>query len=1190
MRPTLSLKTLLRTPFKTAITFLLVAAASFALFSRVADYAVSAREMSKVKDSYHGVITLDNGIPNMTLWDYHLSDLPKTRTITAWGIYYQSLVKPTPLTVEQMNAFASIPGVTAETRYMTGGVINEFERLNPKVSEGYDWGYDYGARFVMEGTYEGNSDYKEMIAPTSTDFSNSFPLYFSDIKQYAGRVQAKDGETAAIDIAVLTPVSEMQAERGDRALPVVYKIGNDPVYVGYAYNDYYDSLNSSTYYFGVNQYVAIFDIIDNKFTWTYSFADTLVPGERYIFTGRYVPNTFDPDFYYFKAEEFLEKIELDIKNGYLIDTSVSEEMKEAVMNGEITVMPIEEMLEYVKGVASEEYISRITDYVAGKYPMILGDFDTIDYVPSVLKADDTENIAKMMEIVDITNQDAHTFDIVYTDNMAAIPRFNDKKMTITSGRAITSEDKTACVISQYLADAYGLKLGDKLNIGLGDKLFEQYAQLGAVTYIPERKWNVAKTSELEIVGVYKDIDSENERNSDMFMGYSPNTIFVPMSQLPVPIPDDHEVKPGEYSLFIPNADDYAAVMEKAEPLAAEMGLTLRASDGGYESVKSGISDNSKVSVLTASLYIFSAMLALTLAVYLYIWRSKKAYAIMRALGTPVKTARNSLILPLAVLVVFAMLVGGVIGIIYTSGEMKNVLQGFETIGGSYVADASVPVFAVIIALICEVGFIALFTLLFLHKLAKTPPLSLLQGVTVDRRKRKMIDIITADDPPVIGAFKVRELPLQRGYSAFRHVTNYIFKHMKRAGVKTAISLTLAVVLTGAIGVITLTKSNYENMFGQVEVKSSINNVTYNNIVKLSQSDLVRNIYIYGNYAVSVNGNFGEVYLTMTNDFSRYLTDSRQDNFTVEYADGYSESLFTSDISSGNNVCVLNNKAADRFGVNLGDNLLLLNYDTLKFYDTFGKGEDYRKTVAAIHTGEYETDEELDILVQQQIEADIKQASVPYKVAGIANFTDPFIPAAVYTPLGKSAQILHSASDSEDITARLTVNFAETILSDNNRLNEMNAALENAVIDSLGVAGGEPSFHTDTTELDNIRRVRDLLATLFPIAVTAAVLIGATAPLLIIIQSAKEAAIMRILGTTKKRTRCILAFEQIILCAVGLACAAGGLVVYNAGLFAESTPLLAVCGVLYLLGGAAAALGAAVSVTSRKVLELLQVKE
>jgi ABC-type antimicrobial peptide transport system permease subunit len=111
--------------------------------------------------------------------------------------------------------------------------------------------------------------------------------------------------------------------------------------------------------------------------------------------------------------------------------------------------------------------------------------------------------------------------------------------------------------------------------------------------------------------------------------------------------------------------------------------------------------------------------------------------------------------------------------------------------------------------------------------------------------------------------------------------------------------------------------------------------------------------------------------------------------------------------------------------------------------------------------------------------------------------------------------------------------------------------------------------------------------LFPIALAGAVLIGLTAPGLIIIQSAKEAAILRVLGVTKKRARCMLIFEQIGLCVVGIILAAGGLVLYNSGLFMRSAETLAVCGVLYLLGCICAAFGASVSVTRRRILELLQ---
>ncbi|MDR0904191.1 MAG: hypothetical protein LBM59_06125, partial [Ruminococcus sp.] len=155
-------------------------------------------------------------------------------------------------------------------------------------------------------------------------------------------------------------------------------------------------------------------------------------------------------------------------------------------------------------------------------------------------------------------------------------------------------------------------------------------------------------------------------------------------------------------------------------------------------------------------------------------------------------------------------------------------------------------------------------------------------------------------------------------------------------------------------------------------------------------------------------------------------------------------------------------------------------------------------------------------------------------------------------------------------------------------------LDNLLDESMGYysydRAGSSSYYTDTTELDNIRRVRDLLIALFPIAVVAAVLIGAAVPILIIIQSSKEAAIMRVLGTTKKRTIAILSLEQIILCILGLAVAAGVLLIYNVGLFAQSGLTLAVCASIYLVASIAAALISAAVTTNKKPMELLQVKE
>ena len=109
MRKSISLKTLLRAPVKTLLTFLLIAAATFALFSRVTDYAVTTRETAKAESFYHGVAGLDNSTPPME--------------------YYQPEPKPWP-TEAQLEEFSSLPGITfTDTRYTTDGLVDAWNLL-----------------------------------------------------------------------------------------------------------------------------------------------------------------------------------------------------------------------------------------------------------------------------------------------------------------------------------------------------------------------------------------------------------------------------------------------------------------------------------------------------------------------------------------------------------------------------------------------------------------------------------------------------------------------------------------------------------------------------------------------------------------------------------------------------------------------------------------------------------------------------------------------------------------------------------------------------------------------------------------------------------------------------------------------------------------------------------------------------
>ena len=87
MRKSLALKSLLRSPLKTLLTFLLIAAASFALFSRVTDYAVTMRETESVKSLYHAVASLDNTVPDIPMIVADVYSPDRTRLVSYDTLY-----------------------------------------------------------------------------------------------------------------------------------------------------------------------------------------------------------------------------------------------------------------------------------------------------------------------------------------------------------------------------------------------------------------------------------------------------------------------------------------------------------------------------------------------------------------------------------------------------------------------------------------------------------------------------------------------------------------------------------------------------------------------------------------------------------------------------------------------------------------------------------------------------------------------------------------------------------------------------------------------------------------------------------------------------------------------------------------------------------------------------------------------
>lgn len=750
---------------------------------------------------------------------------------------------------------------------------------------------------------------------------------------------------------------------------------------------------------------------------------------------------------------------------------------------------------------------------------------------------DTEGFVRQKGWADAINYNFYAYDVVYTSDMRAIPAFNDQRLSIVQGRSVTAEDTNACVVSKDLLQAHGLSIGDSIRIQLGNKLCSGSATAFEGEELPE----FGDAIELSIVGAYYSQDA------DFAYSYSPNTVYLPSGLLPVEVPDDYEMRPNDFSVFAEKAEDIEAFHSAAESFAQKTGLNLKFSDRGWLDVKDSLGMGALASLLTTLLYIAGAVLASFLAVYLYIGRNKKQYAIMRMLGVSGKKARNAVLLPFVAVAVFAVPAGGAIGLGYAQRQgAKALAKMADSAPLGYVLDATLPISVVVLCLCLELLFVSFFAYFFLRKMKKVPPLELLQ----EGKARKFVDKkeeAGREASPAIcfdGAkLAAVEVGMPQGdYGAVRHVLAYIGRHMRRASGKTAVSLGLATVMAAGIGTLVLAKLTYQDAFYGLGVKGTATEFVFTSAARLLNSPLVKDFYCYDSFGVRVEGAEENIPMTVASNLARNLGEG----CSVDYAEGYGFSSFEGTAQ----VCLMGKGLAGKLGISPGDEVGLLSdllYSTLKEQNEDAASEGYKA----------------------------------YKVIGLVESEDANISGSIFTGIRNDVTRLFSMD--------FPMDHCEFTLADNDKLDDLDSLLEKMRGSSVAYSE-RASYHLDSGGLFQIKRVSSLLEALFPIAIAAAVLIGLFGPMLVILQSALEAACLRILGVTKRRTRCMLALEQVCLGAAGILAVAGALALYDPGRLVGSIGEFAICFGLYFLGCICGAAAASVYVTRHKVLELLQVKE
>ncbi|MCI9530651.1 MAG: hypothetical protein HFH38_02675 [Lachnospiraceae bacterium] len=770
---------------------------------------------------------------------------------------------------------------------------------------------------------------------------------------------------------------------------------------------------------------------------------------------------------------------------------------------------------------------------------------------------DTEGFAFQKGKVEAIKQSIYTYDIVYTSDMRAIPRFNEHHMAISQGRSLVEGDRDACVVNEIFLEAYGLSVGDRVSIQLGDRLFHQNPGKGARAQDAESISAFVSMEELEIVGAYRDMDDNWMRRQERGWSYSINTVFVPSGLLPIEVPDDYEPAMGEFSVLVGDPYDIGEFRQAAEPLAAEIGIPMRFSDGGWLGMKDSFEAGRWAASLTAMLSIAGAALALFLAVYLYLGRNRKVYAIMRTLGVPGKKARVSLVLPFFLLSVWGIPAGGMAGLAYTSWTAGEALAGMAANAPyGYVADTALPPGTALLCLLLELAFIFSLTLVFLWKIKKIPPLELLQDGAVHQGRGNRAGLELARDGDGASGADIAKIPEAGGIQASSHrkypapcqVAAFIWRRMRRSIGKAAIPLGLAAALMGGVGMFVLARIAYQDAAKEINVKGRALMFSSSSVGNLSSSGLVEDFYCYDSFGVRIHGMGASAPMTFTNDLDRYLAG----NYTAAYAPGYDSSC----MGSTEAVCLMGRGLAEELGIQPGDRVALLSED-----------------MYTVMSEEYKEEDVLQMKVNLKVRM--------YQVAGVIDSGAEDASGGIFAPANRVMADVYGQP--------FPFQYCEFTLSDNRKAGDLDSLLEQEKM--LGQMDAPmASFYIDMTGFWNIQRILGLLESLFPVAMAAAWLVSLFGSGLSILQSAREAAFLRVLGAAKKRVRCMLVLEQAALCIAGIILAAGGLALYSPRLFARGAKTMGACWALYFLGCLLGASTAAIQVTRHKILRLLQGKE
>jgi ABC-type antimicrobial peptide transport system permease subunit len=806
-------------------------------------------------------------------------------------------------------------------------------------------------------------------------------------------------------------------------------------------------------------------------------------------------------------------------------------------------------------------------------------------------------LAPFKNEIDVLNENLHTLGIIATADLSAMPKTQEASRFyyLTEGRWLNHQDdldgNKVIVVPEEFARIRGFELGNEITLTFRPLTDTYYGLIrDGVDSLNWRSYPAYQEA-FKIVGIY------NHTSGYAYFAYIPSSSLQPGFTSVTQSQFNYE---NDYSFVLDSSRNENEFIQAYQVSLEELGISLAflANNGpAYWAAVDPIRRS-----LSADIQVFGLLMvvALILAVFLYMMQSKRDYAILRALGVPKKQANRQLMLPLLLLGEIGILLGGFPAWNYALNQAKASLSSLPLPAGVFPSADLNPLF---LAGLCAAIFLllALFSWLGVIFLASKPVYELLQGQTSQNKAGQNRTRKSASDQPVpslstsltatldqagstqqVLAVSKADPAAQRKYNP-ASLSRYVIQHVLRSRLKSFLTIAIALgfMLASAWIRQTMERSQMEvdQLYDTTVVEADI--VLADPSVKSNEGTTgVGSGIVYLKTIESVlNSDFVKSsILEADTTWFKIVKQDPQEAFPGYYPVYAYDSPET--FYSG---------LADPGSIIFAD-----GWDMQLFAEPRTPEEIQAEGVAALFPKSLL--EQLQLNVGEKVKI-TSQSSTPYTCIIVGQYAG-WLASNVNTiktqrinSLGDSILIPLSVLEAmEGSQTKYTVAHFSLDPKKNRELPQLRAEMEKV----MDVYGGKLRFIIWDEELRivlaQLEKNISLLKVLYPVVIAVSVLIGAGLCFLLLLQATREAAILRVLGTTRTAVRLALILEPLFLSILGVTLGLGiSRTLWMTSDLVPVVPLLTSAG-LYLAGVLAGSVVGAISVTNKKPIELLQVKE